>query len=81
MIIFSARALLIFLSLIVLVCSGELPWWVLMLVVFYQVDYQFKFWLPGKKKQFQTKIEELLKQKEEQVFAALPKNLKPEDIN
>ena len=81
MISISLRAVLIVGLLSWLTFTGELPWWILAAVVFYQFTYQFNFWLPGQKKKVMAKIEQVIKQQELAYMNQLPKNVKPTDIN
>lgn len=84
----SLRALLSLVLLVWLFVSGQfnylgnLPGWaVLVMVGFYQLPWQFAFWLPGQRKKVIAQIEAMVKQQQEQSFNSVPKNLKATDIN
>ena len=82
MIQISIRAVLIVGLLAWLTFTGELPWWVLAVVVFYQFPYAISFWLPGQRKKYIKKINDQLAVQEAAVLKRLStQNLKPTDIN
>lgn len=76
----SIRALLIMAALGWLTFTRQLPTWVLLLVLLYNVPGTFRCWLPWQKRKYLKKINELIAQQQAGVAAEF-KALKPTEIN